>query len=93
MKHEFAVKKNTLHSGRVIFTPVYRTASRMNTIMRTPWTRIIKIYDRFQLQDVDFEPNLTFDECEQHIAGYKAELEKLVEQKVTVTEFLKLEEK
>ena len=88
-KYEFAIKKDTLRSGRVIFTPVCRRVSRYYP--SPVWNRITKIYDRYVTLDLDFIPNLSFEECEQHIAGYKEELRKSIENEVEIVEYHKLE--
>lgn len=94
MKHEFAIKKQVLNSGRVVHTPVYRANSfgRLR-ILQTPWTRITRQYDKFKLMDLDFDPDLTFEECEEHIEGFKEQLIKNKENQVKFVEYLKLENK
>lgn len=91
-KYEFAIKKNVLNSGKIIFTPVCRKKSRLG-IFSDPWQRITRIYDTCVLLELDFEPELTYAECEQHIAGYQYVLSKQVENETATVEFHTLEEK
>lgn len=88
MKHEFAIKKDTLRSGKVFYTPVYRRIG-----WATSWTRITRIYDEYLLMDLDFNPDITFAECEEHIAGYKKKLDKSKENEIKFVEYHKLENK
>lgn len=89
---EFAIKKDVLNSGRAIHTPVCRKKSRLR-IFPNPWERITKIYDEYLLQELDFIPELSYKECEEHIAGYQAVLKEQIENEIANVEFHSLEEK
>lgn len=87
--HEFAIKKETLANGTVVLTPVTR---RKTKLLPKSWERITKIEDKYCLQDLDWNPNLTYDECNQRIDGYKEFLRKKVENTVKSVTFDTMEE-
>ena len=91
--YEFAIKKDVLNSGRTIYTPVCRKKSLWGRIFPNNWERITRIYDEYLLQELDFVPDLSYKECEEHIAGYQAVLKEAVENDVANVEFHTLEEK
>jgi hypothetical protein len=96
-KYEFAIKKDVLNSGKVIYTPVCREKSKLgifgNYLLHRPWQRIVQIYDEFSLLDLHFIPELTYRECELHIKGYQEKLLQTKENEVATVEFHTLEEK
>src|SRR5688572_10488739 len=92
-KYEFAIKKDVLNSGKVIHTPVCRKKSRLGKWNPNPWVRIVKIYDEYVLMDLHFIPDLSYEECKEHISGYQGKLLKSVENQVAEVEFHALEEK
>lgn len=92
-KYEFAIKKNVLNSGKTIFTPVCRKKSRLGRLFSNPWQRITMIYDKFILMELDFEPELTYGECDEHIQGYQQVLSESVGNKTATIEYHALEEK
>lgn len=97
-KYEFAIKKDVLNSGKTIFTPVCREKRRTIfglylMLVPLPWQRIVNIYDEYILMELDFNPELTYKECEEHIAGYQKVLLQKVENEVVTVEFHTLEEK
>lgn len=93
MNYEFAIKKDVLKSGKVIFTPVCREKSRLPLIFVNKWNRIVKIYEKYQIQDLDFNPDLTYKECEEHILGYQEVLRQMVQNDVLTVEFHTLEQR
>ncbi len=88
MKYEFAIKKDTLHSGKEIYTPVVR---RKWGKISYGWQRIVCLYGKYTLLELDFEPELTYQQCEEHLKGYQSELLKKVEGTVREVEFHELE--
>lgn len=94
MKYEFAIKKDTLNNGNVIYTPVCRKKNILDkiNIFSSPWERIVKIYDHYCIMDLNFVPNLSYEECKEHIQGYQNHLLKLVENQIAEIEFHTLEE-
>lgn len=94
-KYEFAVKREILNSGKIIHIPVCREKlllGRFNFFTNT-WSRIVKIYDEYTLTEIDWTPDLSYEECEEHIKGYQKALLKKLENNVQTTEFHVLEEK
>jgi hypothetical protein len=82
-KYEFAIRKAVLSSGKTTYTPVCRKKTSItNLLIPNPWERIVKVYDDYILMDLPFTPNLTYQECEEHIIGYQNKLhsEKLEEE-------------
>lgn len=94
---EFAIKKDVLNSGKVIHTPVCRKKGWAGIfglfLLSQSWQRITKIYDEYLLMELDFIPDLSYKECEEHIAGYQQVLKEQVENQVANVEFHTLEEK
>lgn len=69
--HEFAIKVNKLKSGKEVYIPVYRTKSTFSKLFaNNKWTRIVKLYNKYTLMELDFEPELTHEQCEEHIKGF-----------------------
>lgn len=95
--YEFAIKKDVLNSGQVIFTPVCRKKNWIGVfglyLIQDPWERITKTYDVYELRDLNFTPDLTYIECEEHIIGYQQVLAEKVKDKIATVEFHTLEEK
>ena len=89
-KYEFAILKQILNSKEEQFTPVTRI---WNRYIPSKWQRIVKIYDVYLLQDLDFMPPLSYTECEEHILGYQNVLRKNREKEIKLTELHKLEKK
>lgn len=94
MKYEFAIKKDTLNNGSIIYTPVCRKKNILDkiNIFSNPWERIVKIYDQYDIMDLPFVPILTYEECKDHIQGYQDHLRKLVGTQIAEIEFHTLEE-
>jgi hypothetical protein len=91
--YEFAIQKNVLNSGKIIYTPVCRVKSLFgNKIFPRRWERITKIYDNYILLDLDFMPELTFCQCQEHISAYKQILRRKVEKYVDQVDYHELEE-
>jgi hypothetical protein len=90
--YEFAIKKDVLNSGKTIFTPVCRKKTIWGRLFPNSWERITNIYDEYLLMELDFIPELTYKDCEEHIAGYQKVLEESVENEVATVEFHNLEE-
>lgn len=96
-KFEFAIKKDVLNSGKVIFTPVCRQKGWAGIfglyLYNHPWIRITEIYGDYILMDLDWTPELTFEQCEKHIEGYQAKLDRSIENNLHYAEFQNLEER
>lgn len=71
--YEFAIQKTELNNGKINYTPVTRIKSKFIT---NPWVRIACIYGIYLIMDLDFDPELTLQQCEEHIQGYKDSLQK-----------------
>lgn len=92
VSYEFAIKKDILNSGKVIYTPVCRKKSNIwKRFNQYPWERICKIYNEYILLDLQFTPDLTYEECEQHIQAYQDKLKQSVAHHVAVEELHVLE--
>lgn len=91
-KYEFAIKRETLNSGKEILIPVCRIKNKIPFI-ENRWSRIVEIYGVYQLQELDFQPELTHDECKNHILGYQSVLSKQKENEVAEVEYDTLEVK
>ena len=87
-KYEFAIKKDTLKNGDIIYTPVVRKKG-----WSQPWNRITRVENSLMLQDIDWDAGLTFQECERRIEEYKEMLAERDGRYIQTTEFHKLEEK
>lgn len=81
----FAVRTVVLNNGKTIFIPMVRSIFAYRQ-----WMRIVCIYDRFVLQDLDFDVNLTYNDCLAHIEGYKQQLIKNCENCVHTTETVEI---
>lgn len=94
MKYEFAIRKQELGSGKIIYTPVCRKKpiSRF-LLINPPWERITQIYDKYILMDLHFDPDLSYEDCKTHIQGFQNQLSKGKENEVVYVEFDTLEEK
>lgn len=86
---EFAIKKDILKSGAVIYTPVVR---HKRLIFPEQWGRITLIYGRYVVLDLNFEPELSHEQCGEHIINYQNQLRKEQEHLVEQVEFDVLEE-
>lgn len=94
MKYEFAIKKETLNSGKIVYTPVCRvktTLSFLGELFSNPWMRIVKAYDKYFLLDLHFNPDLTEIDCINHIEGYKKVIDESVASITSITDFQNLE--
>lgn len=91
--YEFAVKKDILNSGKIIYSPVCRIKSKFGRILSNPWQRIVVLYGEYILMELDFIPELSHKECEDHIKAYQEILKQKVENQVATVEFNVLEEK
>jgi hypothetical protein len=91
-KYEFAIKQNTLKSGKVVNIPLCRRKANRLQIFNNPWERIVRIYDEYLLQDLDFNPDLTLSECEDHIRAYKEKLNNLSEDDIIEEKIHEIEE-
>lgn len=91
-KYEFAIKKDVLNSGEIIYTPVCRRKLTLGRFFPSQWERITRIYDKYILMELHWNPFLTYEECEEHIRGYQEELSKQIQNQVQTVEFHVLEE-
>lgn len=90
IKYEFAILKQVLNNGKEIYTPVVRPVRK---IVPAKWERIICLYGKYLIQDLDFTPNLSYADCESHILGYQEVLKHQVENEIKLTELHTLEQK
>jgi hypothetical protein len=81
---EFTVKKTVLHSGREVLTPMARQKC---WFLPNQWCRISCLYGIYTLMDLDFTPQLTYDECVAHIHGYQQVLQNNVANTVKYEEY------
>jgi hypothetical protein len=89
MKHEFAIKKETLFNGETYCTPLVRTRSLLT---KGVWERITNVEGKLVAQNIDCgcSLQLTHAECEQRITDYKAQLESARSTQVSKVEILKV---
>jgi len=91
---EFAIRKETTFGGKIKFTPLFREKTNKLFSSFEPWTQIIKAYNKFYLWNLeDDEILLTEQDCYDHIEGYKQQLIKQNNSKLSSVELLKFEEK
>lgn len=88
-KYEFAIQKTIKKNKMEILTPVVREKRRL---LPPPWNRIVIVYGRAILMELDFEPELTYDQCLEHIEAYKNVLREQVATNIQAVEFHNLEE-
>lgn len=88
-QYEYAIKHEVLNSGTEIFIPVVRPKQK---VFKSSWSRITKVYDRYLIMDLDFNTNLTHEECEEHIAGHKEEVRVMNQNKIKKTSIIGIEE-
>lgn len=81
---QYAIKKDVLEDGTVILAPVTRNKGYLST----RWERICKLEDRYCLQELDWNPNLTEEECNERIEGYRKYLKDLVANTVKSSIFI-----
>ena len=82
--HQYAIKKDVLHDSTQVLTPV----TRIKGLFTTRWERICKVEGRYCLQELDWSPILTEDECNERIEGYKRLLKDLVANSVKSTVYI-----
>ena|SRR5688572_20999311 len=94
-EYEFAIKKDVLNSGKTIHTPVCRKKSKLGrlNIFPNPWERIVKLYDKYVLIELDWTPSLTYQECEEHIHGFQLSLTESINNQLHSVEFHALQDK
>ena len=80
---QFGIQKQTQNNGKEIFIPVAREYRRLFPMR---WNRIIKLYNTYVLQELDFDPQLTHEQCVEHINGFKEVLRTKVENNILTTE-------
>lgn len=90
--YEFAIKKETLNSGKDIFTPVVRRKAK-KWMYTNEWDRITCIYGKYTTIKIDWNPELTYEQCDEHIKGYQQELLQQIANNVAIVEFHNLENK
>lgn len=78
-QHKFAIQIQTLGSGEQTFVPMVKEGKIMQ------WTRIIKVYEEYFAMDLAIEKVFTEAECEDHILGFKLQLQKKNEGKIATT--------
>lgn len=83
-EYEFAVKTQTLASGKLVLMPVCRIKSRFK-ISSNPWERIVKIYDKYMTMELHFEPELSLQDCHEHIKGFQDQLKEIISNKIVIT--------
>ncbi len=90
MKYEFSIQQDTLNSGEIVLTPVFRVKARWR-ILTQRWQRIALVEGRYQLLELDFNPALDRAQCRERIEGYKAYLKESVQHQTRTQDFLDLE--
>lgn len=91
-KYEFAIKKDVLNSGNIIYTPVCRRRPLLNiSLFSNPWSRIVNIYGNYLIMELDFIPDLSYEDCKEHISGFQEKLQRIVENEIAQVEFDTLE--
>lgn len=88
-KYEFGIRTMTLNNGKEILVPVICEVKRF---MPKNWQRITKLYEKYLIQELDFNPELTMQDCKDHINGYKEVLRTKVENNIMKTELQLLED-
>lgn len=91
MIYEFAVKKDVLNSGKEILTPVVRKKVK-KWLYTNNWERITLIYDKYTLIPIDWEPELSYEQCVEHVKGYQEVLKQNIANDIQTVEFHNLEE-
>lgn len=69
--YKFVIRKIILNNGKELYTPM---VCLRHGLLQNNWERITCIYNKYIIQELDFEPNLTYMECQQHIEGFKQQL-------------------
>lgn len=87
--YEFAIRKETTNGGTEILTPVVRIKRRF---FPNPWQRITCLYGEYKILDLDFTPQLTYDQCVAHITGYQLALKQQTAHVVIIEEYHQLEQ-
>ena len=90
--YEFAIKKDILNSGKEILTPVCRNKSKFGRFFPNPWIRITIIYGHVVPMELDFNPDLSYEDCINHIKQYQQALQNKMENQIQTVEFHMLEE-
>jgi hypothetical protein len=88
MKHEFAIKQEILFNGEKNSIPLVRVKS---TFTHSAWARITEVEGRLIPQDIDWQVNLSFDQCKQRIDDYKKQLLADNAKRVQKTEIIKIQ--
>ena len=90
MIYEFAIKKDILNNGIEILTPVVRKKAK-KWLYTNEWERITLIYGRYTLISIDWNPELTYEECLEHVKGYQEVLRQNIANNIQTVEFHNLE--
>ena len=92
MVYEFAIRKIIQDDGREVLIPVVRQKRKRWLFIKMPeneWHRIVCLYGKYKTLELNWNPDLTFIQCQDHIRGYQ---EKLIAEKSNV-ELYELQEK
>lgn len=89
MVFEFAIRKEILKSGKVRYTPVVR---RKRRFFQESWNRIVNLYGKYVLLELDFDPELTHEQCAEHLINYQRQLKEEQGHLVDIIEYDQLEE-
>lgn len=94
MIYEFAIKKDILNSGKELFTPVVRQKQKKwwGKIYDNPWERIVCYMGVYFTLELPWFPELTYEQCLEHIKGYQEKLKQDVANDIQTVEFHNLEE-
>jgi hypothetical protein len=91
MIYEFAIKKEILNSGKEIFSPIVRKKTK-KWLYSNNWERISCIYGKYTLIPLDWDPELSYEQCLEHIKGYQEKLKQDISREIQTVEFHNLEE-
>lgn len=86
--YEYAIEKKVLNNGKEMYTPLVRRKSKFLPI---PWERICCIYGVYMTMNLDFHPELTQEECVEHIKAYQQRVENSMATNVKHIEYIDLE--
>ena len=89
MKHEFAIRQESLFNGEKNSIPLVRIKSIFS---RGAWSRITSVEGRLIPQDIDWEVQLTFDQCKERIDNYKKQLLADNAKRIQKTEIIKIQQ-
>lgn len=93
VNREFAIKTQTLSSGKTICVPLTRTVKFYlfkKIPVRGPWVRITETHGFYEVRDIDFEPRTEVN-CQSIIEGYQKQLKELEPEHIISTDIINYE--